>query len=342
MAMRYAMALEGGGSKTACLIADQAARIVGHGVGGPTNLNFVSADVARQSVVDAVRSALDSCAHGPGRIEVVCSGHGAPDWEEAVRQIVPFGRGMGAGEDEVVRVANLRSRYGVVVIAGTGSMARAVNRKGQSFGSGGWGTPLGDEGGAVDIAMKAIQAAIRAHDGRGRATALADEVVSYFGLNHLRGLVSVFYQTGVARHRIGALFYRVARSAREGDAVARSLLAYGGRELGLLAAAAIERAGMKGEAFDVVVSGGVVRAGGETVLAPMRRVVQKRAPRARVWRARLDPVCGALIIALREAGASREVASRTNVMREIRRAGLQDWPGAVLEKGGEGVGASVV
>jgi N-acetylglucosamine kinase-like BadF-type ATPase len=339
--MRYVMALEGGGSKTACLIADENPRIVGHGLGGPTNVNFVTPAVARQSVVDAVASALSSCASRPERIDAVCVSHGAADWEEAVRQMVSFGRAVGAGEAEVVRVANLRSRYGVVVIAGTGSVACAVNRKGEAYSSGGWGTPLGDEGGAVDIAMKAIAAAIRAQDGRGRATGLVDEVVAYFGLNHVRDLVPLFYQTGVARHRIGALFYRVHCRAREGDPVARTLLAHAGRELGLCAAAAIRRAGMQDEMFDVAVSGGVTRAG-ELVLGPMRATVQKRAQGARVWAAKLQPVCGALLIALREAGVPAGVASRVRLRREIRRAGLEGWPGSELEKGGESVSASMV
>jgi len=123
--------------------------------------------------------------------------------------------------------------------------------------------------------------------------------------------------------------------------VARSLLTYAGRELGLCAAAAIGRAGMQDEAFDVVVSGGVTRAG-ELVLSPMRTLVRKRAPRARVWRATLEPVCGALLIALREAGVSAGLASRGRLRREIRRAGLEGWPGSELEKGGKSVSASVV
>jgi N-acetylglucosamine kinase len=338
--MPYVMGLEGGGTKTACLIADENARIVGHGLGGPTNRNFVRPAVARKSILDAVRLAVKSCSARPKRIDVCCMAYADAEAQALVRRVIPVDRIIPSNEDEVARTANLSSTFGVVVVAGTGSMARAINKKGQGASTGGWGTPLGDEGGAVDVAMKAIAAAIRASDGRGPATRLQEEVVEYFGLANIRELVPLFYQKGVLRHRIGGFFANVLDAAREGDGVAKGILRYAGRELGLCAAAAIRRAGMESEAFDVVVCGGVAQAGA-LVLRPLANEVRKIAPRARVWSERLSPVCGALLIALRELGLPLNDALRKKLQASIREAGLVGWPSKAVLEGGTDVGRAM-
>lgn len=338
--MGCAVGLEGGGTKTACLIADDDLRILGHGLGGPTNRYFVSAAVAARSVLDAFRAAVGRCSPRPKKIDVLCMAFADPQVQGRLRRVIPVDRVITSSEDEVARTANLPGGFGVVVIAGTGSMARAVNRKGQAASAGGWGPILGDEGSAVDIAMKAILAAIRSTDGREQPTRLPAAVIDYFGLDDLGGLIPLFYQRGVPRHRIGGLFRQVLRLAREGDPVARRIIRDAGKELGILAAGAARRAGMQRQAFDVVVCGGVAQAG-PLVMPAVARQVKKVAPRARIWPERLPPVCGALLLAYREMGFALDQAARARLRASMREAGLHGWPSRAVMEGGLDVSATM-
>ena len=64
--------------------------------------------------------------------------------------------------------------FGVVCVAGTGSIAFGVNRAGERARAGGWGHLLGDEGSGYAIGLEALRAVCRASDGRGPQTALTD------------------------------------------------------------------------------------------------------------------------------------------------------------------------
>jgi N-acetylmuramic acid 6-phosphate etherase len=70
---------------------------------------------------------------------------------------------------------------GVVLIAGTGVVALAIDADGALRTADGWGPWLGDEGGGAWIGAAGLRAALRAHDGRGPSTALLDAARARFG-----------------------------------------------------------------------------------------------------------------------------------------------------------------
>jgi N-acetylglucosamine kinase-like BadF-type ATPase len=57
---------------------------------------------------------------------------------------------------------------GVVVAAGTGAAALALDQEGRSAICDGWGYLLGDEGSGYAIGRAGLASALREHDGRGR------------------------------------------------------------------------------------------------------------------------------------------------------------------------------
>jgi len=327
---RFVMGLDGGGTKTACLVADEHLRSFGRGLGGPTNLNFVSQEVARQSILQAATGALDTCPVRPGRLAAVCA-IAAPEVRDILSGLIPVDQITQAGEDAPARAANFSSPAGVVVIAGTGSMASGQNSKGDRVSVGGWGATLGDEGSARDIAMQAVISALRAQDGRGAPTALSQTVREHFGISNLGELVHIFYHRGVARHELSRLFPKVAVAAMQGDSVARELLRRAGKELGICAAAAIRRLNMQGERVEVVASGGVIKAGG-AIMRPLRAAVRRTAPHAKVRAARFEPVAGAILIALNHIGLENNARIRSRLASRLKADGLADWPWRELLK----------
>src|SRR4051812_39606693 len=75
----------------------------------------------------------------------------------------------------------LRGEPGVVLIAGTGVVALAIDADGAMRPAGGWGPWLGGEGGGAWIGASGLRAALRAYDGRGPSTALLEAARARFG-----------------------------------------------------------------------------------------------------------------------------------------------------------------
>src|SRR5207245_1423663 len=67
---------------------------------------------------------------------------------------------------------------GILVSAGTGSIAYARDPGGRLHSSGGHGWQVGDEGGGYWLGRRALAAAARAHEGRGEATTLLATVLT--------------------------------------------------------------------------------------------------------------------------------------------------------------------
>lgn len=110
---------------------------------------------------------------------------------------------------------------GVVVAAGTGTVALAIPAVGEARRVDGWGYLLGDGGGGFAVGRAALRAACAAADGRGPSTALLDVVGRRFG--ELRSLPATLYRSPTMVADVAALTADVAESARAGDQVARAI-----------------------------------------------------------------------------------------------------------------------
>lgn len=143
---------------------------------------------------------------------------------------------------------------GVAVIAGTGAIALGMNRRGERARSSGWGWLIGDEGSAGWIALRALNAASRAYDGKGPWTSLVNRLASYFGVSNLLNILDKVYSEPSEIDKIAELTRLVSEEAERGDEVSVSILREAGRELALDAISVTERLGM---VSDSIVVGGV-------------------------------------------------------------------------------------
>ncbi len=339
----YVLGVDGGGSKVVCLVADETGQLRGYGRAGPVNINYVERRVAVEGLRRAVRAALEAGGLLEAPIEVMCisAPMDAAAVDEALADL-PVRKILEAAEGETSRWAAhywIDQHVGVVVDAGISSRARGWTGEGQQAGAGGWGAVLGDEGSSYWISMEAIRAVLRAEDGRGEDTLLTQMVFDHFGFRDAMdmvfrvlcgmitspdatqlvrigpdsgaeavraGTVVRKAKSGTApllRHEIAGLCPVVVRAAQQGDRTAQHILASAGRELGALATAVIRRLYMALESFAVVPFGGVFKAG-ELVLAPFRETVAATAPQAQIILPRFEPVVGAVLLALDDAGVA--------------------------------------
>jgi N-acetylglucosamine kinase-like BadF-type ATPase len=202
--------------------------------------------------------------------------------------------------DAVIALAGASAgEPGVLVIAGTGSVAYGQNATGGVSRIGGFGYLIDDAGGGVSIGQAALRAALRAAEGRAPATVLLSMVSARWGgWPQIRRLV---YGEGGGRMLLASLAPLVAKAARRGDRVARGILADAGRALGELVVTAATDLGLLRDPFSVFPVGGVFEMG-DLVLDPMRKVLTQRAPRGRCRHPKFPPEVGAALMALEAAG----------------------------------------
>jgi len=303
--MDYVLGVDGGGTNTMCIIADREGNILSRGVAGPSNYLVVGERGTKQAIESAVKAAITKCGVQISRFRVAClgmAGAGRPIGCAVIKRIMDelnIADKVLVESDAAIALAGATAcGYGVVVIAGTGAIAFGINRKGEERRAGGWGHILGDEGGGYDIGRKAMMAAIRAYDGRGKETTLVSRLINHFKLTTMDKLVERVYVDGMKRNEIAALVPLVAEAAREGDEVARGILEEAGKELGLAATAVIKGLHMENDEFDVAFVGGVFNAG-EAILNPFKQTVKMAAPKSRVIPPRFEPAIGAVLKALR-------------------------------------------
>ncbi len=191
--MRYVLGADGGGSKIACLVADETGKLLGYGRGGPVNTNYVVRQQAFESLMRAAQGALEAAGLGKGQIEALClSAPIAPDVLAEAAKALGIGHVTRTSEGQTPRWAArfwTDLRIGVTVDAGTGSIARGWDNDGREAGSGGWGSTLGDKGSGYWISMQAMAALLQAHDGRIAETMLTAPVLQHFGMSDVLDMV---------------------------------------------------------------------------------------------------------------------------------------------------------
>ncbi|MHB9301873.1 BadF/BadG/BcrA/BcrD ATPase family protein [Thermofilum pendens] len=220
---------------------------------------------------------------------------------------------------EVALVGATLGEPGVIVIAGTGSVAGARNRRGDYARCGGWGYLLGDEGSAYWIAREALRAVLWAFDGRGPPTELTGAVLGALGLSSPEDLVPKVYAEGVGVRELARLAPLVTEAARRGDAVARRIVEEAAYHLALHVVTLVRRLGME-EPVKVALVGGVFRAG-EVVTEPLRRHLEKHF-KVELVEPKFPPAVGALLLSYMLSGVPLTRSLLENIERTAREKGL--------------------
>lgn len=232
---------------------------------GSLGLNAVDgSDVAEAAILAVAKPLLES--RGIDRVDAV--GVGAPGALEAsaptrrlAEQLVRSlpARRVAVMSDAITSHAGaLGGKPGVVLAAGTGAVTVAIGAGGQFRRVDGWGPWLGDEGSGAWLGRCGLQAAARAHDGRGPATVLAEAAVRQFG--SIGELATKLGSDPNPARSIAAFAPAVAAAARNGDAVALQLIEAGAAALARSMIAAAEALNASGPVTGVII-GGLVNLG---------------------------------------------------------------------------------
>jgi N-acetylglucosamine kinase-like BadF-type ATPase len=306
----YYLGIDGGGSKTACAVGDDSA-ILATATSGPSNIVRVGEAQARESLHQCVRQACAAAGIKPEQIAHTCIGAaGAARPEiasmvrEAVTEILSSPIDV-VGDIQIALEAAFDAGPGVIVIAGTGSIAYGRDQQGNTARAGGRGFAISDEGSAHWIGRAAISAVLRAHDRMENDSAKAElpllkALMKSWGVSSLADLTRA--ANAIPPPDFAALFPAALVSSESGDELARSVLSQAGRELAELGALVIGRLFAESFVVPLAMAGGVFRHAA-LVREVFYNQVRERHPHIDMREQVVDPVEGALRLARRQCGA---------------------------------------
>jgi N-acetylglucosamine kinase-like BadF-type ATPase len=316
---RCVLGIDGGGTKSICVLADSDGKVIGRGSGGTTNPNLVLAPEIKETLQKAILAAIQNLSEP--QIEAVCAGIagvGASEEKQVEMSNVIWrilstpplckalskrfnpSKNIEVVSDVVIAlVAGTGERHGIVAISGTGSVVYGETVKGQKIKIGGWGYLL-DEGSGYEIGRMALKEILKAYDVFGKRTLLAQKVLNVWNLSSVQDIVNHIYQEATKPTDIANLAKIVNSTASAGDEVSKEILRKMANGIYFNISAATKQIDFGKEGATLVLSGGVL-SNVEIVREIIVEKVRAELPEITSVQVCREPVNGAVILALKNS-----------------------------------------
>lgn len=312
--MEWILGIDGGGTKTTGCAGDPTGKVYGQVESGASNYHVVGIGGFKTAIGEVIAKAESAFGLSRSKLRLLSLGLAGVD-RPRDREIIAAAladlglacRFIVNNDAKIALAAGNGAVRGIVLIAGTGSIAYGVNARGQSFRAGGWGHLISDEGSGYDIGRQGLLRGIKAWEGREGPSVLLEKIMDYLQVADMDELIGAVYNPAASKAFIASLAEVVTAAAREGDPLARGILADAAKELAGLVESVLER-GFPGEASVPVCGYGSLLRNSELI---RKDIIRHFAGRIRFLLPEEDPVAGALRIGVDclKAGRQAETVS---------------------------------
>ncbi|ESQ91101.1 N-acetylglucosamine kinase [Asticcacaulis sp. AC460] len=307
MAGPYFLGVDGGGTKTGFVLADEAGTIVATHQLGPSYYIQIGFDGLHEllaegvgAVLAAVHATLQDVAYAFFGLPAYGEDSHAQAFLDVIPEAVLGHHRYRCGNDMICGWAgSLGGEDGINIVAGTGSIGYG-ERRGKSARGGGWGEIFSDEGSAHWVAVQGLNAFSRMGDGRLPKGPLYDVFMEAMELKiDLDICGAVFGREPPSRDKIAAMSQLVAKAVEAGDPTARGIFERAGFELAAIVDAIRQQLDCPpDERMRVSYSGGMFRTG-QLILDPFSRHLRALNPAYDIVEPLHSPGVGATLYAAR-------------------------------------------
>ena len=296
-----------GGSHTAIVVGDGRGHVLARAEGPGSAMRPGGAERSAAVILEVARRAATQAGVSlpAGGALVGAAGAGRAPEREALEAAISAA-GVAArvavrGDVEIALASAFGKGPGVLVNAGTGSIAYARVADGRLFRAGGHGWQLGDEGGGYWLGRRALSAAARAQDGLGESSTLLERLLVALGLRTFDDLIR--WTSTATPAQVAGLAPHVLNAAHEGEVVAQRIVEEAAGELAQLVRA-LTRHFSKTNDVMIATAGGLLRPG-SPLLAALRARIAADVPGAHFAdiSGAVDAPVGALRMAVELFGA---------------------------------------
>ncbi|WP_262173974.1 N-acetylglucosamine kinase [Saccharococcus sp. Marseille-Q5394] len=301
----YVLGIDGGGTRTTGIVADELGNVYMHAVTGRSNPNTLQQsefeevlsglmkELKKQN--DTIFDQLSVCFAGIAGV-----GESGRDAEVAAL----LARGLPVGTKVTVRNDAFNALYsgtlggpGIVQIAGTGAVTLGINEDGEIARSGGWGYLFDDEGSGFYLGNEALKAVFRSFDNRGGGTSLTDRVTEYFAVQNVPDIIAKVYGNEHPRSVVAPLARLVMQEATTNDAVSKWIVEKACKEMMHSIEACHRRLFDENHRTAIILSGGVFT-DEKLFISRFRELARHSIPNAIFQTTQVPPVGGAVLAGL--------------------------------------------
>lgn len=302
----YVLGIDGGGTKTTGMVADENGNVYMQTVTGRSNPNTLSQQEFEKVMSDLIMDLKNQRPDVFDDVSVCFAGMaGVGESGRDIEVAKLLKRFLPSKTDVIVSNDAVNALYsgtlgtpGIVQIAGTGAIAFGMNEDNKMVRSGGWGYLFDDEGSGFYLGNEALRAVFQAFDERGPATELSNRLLQHFNVNRIPDIIGQVYGQEHPRSIIAPLAPYVVEAAMSEDEVAINIVQKACEAM----MSCIESCHQK--LFDanhptmIVLSGGVF-SHSELFIQQLSKLAELPLPNVTFQKTMVPPVGGAIIAALK-------------------------------------------
>ena len=231
--MNYLIGIDGGGTKTKCILTDMRLNVIHECSGGASNFLAHGLEASGKVIIDLLHNCkcnLVIDCKDVGAVVLGTAGAGRKNHAEQFRNEI-VNRAKEAGLDfpkfkvvsdaEITLEGAFNGSHGAILIAGTGSIIYCIDEEGNIHRAGGCGRIIGDEGSGYSIGRKGLRSVARSMDGRCLSTTLKDVVEKIFDIKDQHSLIEKVYSK---EFDIASVAPFVIECAQMGDEACENIL----------------------------------------------------------------------------------------------------------------------
>ena len=307
---RIIAGVDGGGAKTACVVADESGRILGHSVTEGSNHQICGISLAMENVYRSISNAMESAGLELSDLSFVYLGLAGADLKEDFQILnenfehiirgIPF---KIVNDTWIAFSSMTSSDWGAASICGTGNNLAVKDISGNIYSVRALKYVLGNYGGGQHLADIAMHYAFRCEESTGGYTKLIEVLPAYCECKDMNELAVNTYKSNYQYYKAYNIPKLVFDLAEEGDKVCGEIITGMGTEIGTMLGGLITKAGLQNEKIPVVLSGSqYTKDLKQQMIAPLAKQLYKTVPNAEIKVLRCPPVVGAVLLALKETG----------------------------------------
>ena len=309
--MGFFLGIDGGNTKTRCVIGDESGAILADQLAGPSNHQSLGAQRVQDTLECLIRASLEEAEIPISDLNgayLGLAGADLPSDFELLRTVcdslfsgIPYQIDNDAW---IIMRSGLQKDWGAVCICGAGSNSAACNEKGDRAILRSLSHTLGGCGGGMEMAREALHRAFRHDEQTGPFTMLAERIPHLFSVPDMASVIGFFSpeQQPTAYETMKKIPPLVFELANQHDTVCQEILIQMGLALGEMASGPIRKVKIMEESFTVVLGGSVFLGSSPLLIDSFSLSLRRTAPRAEVFVARMPPVIGAFLSALDHFG----------------------------------------